>query len=93
MKPKQSPARTHILTCSARGCSSELLPFGEVSYILKGEEKKKEKPTGINVTLLLLPGRMAIGTNLKEEIMRGMEIGRFCMYTNADFSVASCLLQ
>lgn len=49
-----------------------------VSYILEGERKKKEKPTGISVTVFLLPGRVATGTNLREEIMRGTEIGRFC---------------
>lgn len=41
-----------------------------VSYILAGESRKKEKPADINVTVFLLPERVAIGTRVKEKIMR-----------------------
>lgn len=43
-----------------------------VSYILEGKGRKKEKSTDISVTVFLLPGRVAIGTSVKEQIMRWM---------------------
>lgn len=43
-----------------------------VSYILGGESRKKEKPADINVTVFLLPGRVAVGARVKEQIMREM---------------------
>lgn len=43
-----------------------------VSYILEGKRRKKEKLTDISVTVFLLPGRVAIGASVKEQIMRQM---------------------
>lgn len=41
-----------------------------MSYILAGESRKKEKPADINVTVFLLPERVAVGTRVKEKNMR-----------------------
>lgn len=43
-----------------------------VSYILGGESRKKEKLADINVTVFLLPERVAVGARVKEQIMREM---------------------
>lgn len=68
-----------------------------VIYILEGQKRKKEKLTDIDirVTIFLLPGRVAIGTSVKEQSMRmiGMEGNWQVLYTNAYFSVAPCLLE
>lgn len=66
-----------------------------VSYILIGQKRKKEKVTDISVTVFLLPGRVAIGTSVKEYIMRrmGMEGNWQVLYINAYFSVAPCSLE
>lgn len=66
-----------------------------VIFILEGQKRKKEKLTDIRVTIFLLPGRVAIGTSVKEQSMRmiGMEGNWQVLYTNAYFSVAPCLLE
>lgn len=66
-----------------------------VSDILEGERRKKEKLTDISVTVFLLPGRLAIGSSVKEQIMRvlGREGNWQVLYTSVYFSVAPCSLK
>lgn len=66
-----------------------------VSDILEGERRKKENPTDISVTVFLLPGRVAVGSSVKEQIMRvmGREGNWQVLYTSVYFSVAPCSLK
>lgn len=66
-----------------------------VSNVLEGERRKKDKLTDISVTVFLLPGRGAIGSSVKERIMRGMgrEGNWQVLYTSVCFSVAPCSLK
>lgn len=47
-----------------------------MSYGLVGESRKRKRPADINVTVFLLPERVAIGARVKEQIMgeMGMEL-------------------